>query len=210
MKKHTKIYIEGVGADAVFGLKCEVTGGLAQDVHHISGRGAGGSKLKDTIDNLMALRRDIHDFDESHPHLEWWFRKVHKWFMDRLDKHSYDYAKGYMEVHRYDPFGNAMNGIEIVYPNNDGSLAYSNMGNVFEILGMGLNGPMRLSELTGKGRVTRLDTVNNILTLPDGTGSTPIKSLMSAAFYNNVELDFLDSDHTNLNILNLVPVARIR
>ena len=35
---------------------CEITGQLAQDIHHIDGRGKG----KDTIENLIAITTEIH------------------------------------------------------------------------------------------------------------------------------------------------------
>ena len=60
MQKHTKIYLDYF--DALFGefVPCEMCGKEAVDIHHIEPRQAGGSKLKDTIDNLMALCRKCH------------------------------------------------------------------------------------------------------------------------------------------------------
>lgn len=40
---------------------CEVCGSPAVDIHHIHSRKAGGSKLMDFIENLMALCRICHD-----------------------------------------------------------------------------------------------------------------------------------------------------
>ena len=42
-------------------IPCEVCNQRANDVHHIEARGMGGSKLKDNIENLMALCRKHHD-----------------------------------------------------------------------------------------------------------------------------------------------------
>lgn len=65
MKKHIKAYFEGMGItptasfDDMF-IACEWCGARAVDVHHIYGRGSGGSKLLDVAPNLAALCRDCH------------------------------------------------------------------------------------------------------------------------------------------------------
>lgn len=41
-------------------IGCEVCGSTAVDIHHIHARGMGGSKTRDTIENLMALCRKCH------------------------------------------------------------------------------------------------------------------------------------------------------
>ena len=43
-------------------IGCEICGGRAVDIHHIEARGQGGSKTKDTIENLMAVCRPCHIF----------------------------------------------------------------------------------------------------------------------------------------------------
>ena len=60
MKKHTKVYLNyfGYGIDDFIG--CELCGAKAVDIHHIDCRGMGGTKDKDTIENLMALCRKCH------------------------------------------------------------------------------------------------------------------------------------------------------
>jgi len=55
MKNHTKVYLKAFGYDTNSWIACEVCGGTAVDIHHIESRGMGGSKIADTIDNLMAL-----------------------------------------------------------------------------------------------------------------------------------------------------------
>lgn len=60
MKKHVKIYLEYFGYDESDFIPCEVCGRRGQDIHHIECRGMGGSKEKDTIDNLQALCRECH------------------------------------------------------------------------------------------------------------------------------------------------------
>jgi 5-methylcytosine-specific restriction endonuclease McrA len=60
MKKHTKIYLEYFGYDQSSWIPCEMCGQTAVDINHIDARGMGGSKLKDNIENLMAMCRKCH------------------------------------------------------------------------------------------------------------------------------------------------------
>ncbi len=60
MQKHTKIYLEGFEYTDTDFIPCEVCGKTATDIHHIDCKGMGGSKTKDTIDNLQALCRKCH------------------------------------------------------------------------------------------------------------------------------------------------------
>ena len=62
MKKHTKIYMDYFNYVLDDFIECEVCGARAVDIHHIENRGAGGSKHKDTIENLMAVCRPCHIF----------------------------------------------------------------------------------------------------------------------------------------------------
>ena len=57
MKKHTKIYFEALGYTPSDFICCEISGLPAIDIHHIVGRGRGGT---DRIENLMALTRELH------------------------------------------------------------------------------------------------------------------------------------------------------
>lgn len=41
-------------------ILCEVCSKKAVDIHHIDAKGMGGSKTKDTIENLMAVCRSCH------------------------------------------------------------------------------------------------------------------------------------------------------
>ena len=61
MKNHTKVYLTAFNYDQSDFIPCEVCNKRAVDIHHISPRGMGGSKLKDHIENLMALCRLCHD-----------------------------------------------------------------------------------------------------------------------------------------------------
>tara|TARA_R110000823_G_scaffold160891_7_gene292425 strand:+ start:229 stop:486 length:258 start_codon:yes stop_codon:yes gene_type:complete len=60
MKKHTKVYLQGMGFDQTDFIPCEVCESQAVDIHHIEARGMGGSKTRDTLENLMALCRGCH------------------------------------------------------------------------------------------------------------------------------------------------------
>ena len=58
MKKHTKIYFKSLGYVPGDFICCEISGQPASDLHHIVGRGRGGT---DRIENLMALTRELHN-----------------------------------------------------------------------------------------------------------------------------------------------------
>lgn len=60
MKAHTRIYFKFFGYTIADFISCECCGRQSTDIHHINPRGMGGSKEKDTIDNLMALCRECH------------------------------------------------------------------------------------------------------------------------------------------------------
>ena len=69
MKAHTKLYLFHFGYSESYFIPCETCGKKAVDIHHIEARGMGGSKLKDTINNLMALCRTCHeDFGDKKQH----------------------------------------------------------------------------------------------------------------------------------------------
>ena len=74
MINHKKIYCNYFGYDVGDLIKCEVClydinrpfsekskVKAAVDIHHISPRGMGGSKLKDYPENLIALCRECHE-----------------------------------------------------------------------------------------------------------------------------------------------------
>ena len=60
MKKHIKVYYDCFYHQPGDWIGCEVCDTTAVDIHHIEPRGMGGSKEKDTPENLMALCRDCH------------------------------------------------------------------------------------------------------------------------------------------------------
>jgi hypothetical protein len=62
MKPYQKNYLEHFGYDKCDTIYCEVCSAVAQDLHHIKARGMGGSKLRDNVENIMALCRRCHEF----------------------------------------------------------------------------------------------------------------------------------------------------
>lgn len=66
MKNHTKVLMAHLGYKPGEFIPCEVCGMEATQTHHISPRGMGGSKLKDTPDNLLFLCYSCHRGCESH------------------------------------------------------------------------------------------------------------------------------------------------
>lgn len=83
MRKHTQIYLQGMGYKKTDFVPCEVCGSQAVDCHHIEARGMGGSKDKDTIENLMGLCRKCH--------IEYGDKKQYKEFLK--DIHAKNYGK---------------------------------------------------------------------------------------------------------------------
>ena len=102
MKKHTKIYCDFFGYGEQDFIPSELSGQQANDLHHIEARGSGGSKLKDTIKNLMALTRKEHDkYGDKEQHLDW-LQEKHDQFIiqflffnpdkfSQMDQESQDY-----------------------------------------------------------------------------------------------------------------------
>ena len=60
MKHYIMVYLESRGLTKTDFIGCEVCGRPASDIHHIQPRGMGGSKFRDTADNLIALCRFCH------------------------------------------------------------------------------------------------------------------------------------------------------
>jgi 5-methylcytosine-specific restriction endonuclease McrA len=83
MRKHTQIYLQGMGYKKTDFVPCEVCGAQAVDVHHIEARGMGGNKKADVIDNLMGLCRKCH--------IEYGDKKQYKEFLK--DIHAKNYGK---------------------------------------------------------------------------------------------------------------------
>ena len=61
MKAHTKLYLIHFNYSEADFIPCECCGTKAVDIHHIESRGMGGSKMKNSIHNLMALCRNCHE-----------------------------------------------------------------------------------------------------------------------------------------------------
>ena len=77
MKKHTKVYLKYFQYGLEDFIPCEICGCKAVDIHHIESRGMGGSKLKDTIENLMALCRSCHITYGDVPDQKEWLKTIH-------------------------------------------------------------------------------------------------------------------------------------
>ena len=69
MKNHVRVYLKfwgyAVSSLSQDKISCDSCGADANDVHHLSRRGSGGSKKKDTPQNLVALCRNCHILCES-------------------------------------------------------------------------------------------------------------------------------------------------
>ena len=61
MQKYVKIYLKHYGYGEEDIILCQCCGGVAVDIHHIDCKGMGGSKLRDHIENLIALCRKCHE-----------------------------------------------------------------------------------------------------------------------------------------------------
>jgi 5-methylcytosine-specific restriction endonuclease McrA len=78
LKNHTKVYLSHFGYSGEEFFPCEVCGARAVDLHHIFRRGMGGSKLIDTIENIMALCRKCHIiYGDKKQHMEF-LKEKHK------------------------------------------------------------------------------------------------------------------------------------
>jgi hypothetical protein len=60
MKSYTKTYLNYFGYALDDFIPCEICGNRGVDIHHIDCKGMGGSRLKDDIENIMALCREHH------------------------------------------------------------------------------------------------------------------------------------------------------
>tara|TARA_B100000029_G_scaffold6331_1_gene6855 strand:- start:236 stop:511 length:276 start_codon:yes stop_codon:yes gene_type:complete len=64
MKNHVRVYLKfwgyAVSSLSQEKIPCDYCQKLNTEVHHISKRGSGGSKKKDTPENLVALCRTCH------------------------------------------------------------------------------------------------------------------------------------------------------
>ena len=81
MKNHTKVYFKAFGYDVSDFIPCEVCGGKANAIHHIECRGMGGSKLKNSISNLMAVCQYCHEsYGDKAQHMDF-LQLTHRRFL---------------------------------------------------------------------------------------------------------------------------------
>ena len=82
MRKHTKLYMDHFKYDKSDFIPCEVCGSRAVDIHHIESRGMGGTKIEDSIENLMAVCRDGHlKFGDKKQYLQF-LKDAHNHFIN--------------------------------------------------------------------------------------------------------------------------------
>ncbi len=78
MKAHTKIYFDYFEHTIADFISCEICGAEAVDINHIECRGMGGSKLKDSINNLMATCRNCHEIYGDKKHHKEYLIQIHQ------------------------------------------------------------------------------------------------------------------------------------
>lgn len=63
MQNHTKVYRDFWWDELTLGQteQCVMCGEWGADIHHLKNRQAGGSKCRDTIENLICLCRSCHN-----------------------------------------------------------------------------------------------------------------------------------------------------
>jgi len=81
MKPYTRTYLDYFGYSELEFIPCEICGNKTNDIHHISCKGMGGSKLKDNIENLMAVCRICHtEYGDKKQYIDL-LNKIHLAFM---------------------------------------------------------------------------------------------------------------------------------
>ena len=86
MKNHTKVYLAHFGYSVEDWIGCECgCGKRSVDIHHLNPRGMGGSKLKDIVENLMALSRECHSLAESRKDVNEVMKKIHRKRLDAFN-----------------------------------------------------------------------------------------------------------------------------
>lgn len=83
MKPYVKTYFEYFDYALDDFVPCEICGSKAVEIHHIDNRGMGGDplKLKDVIENLMAIDRKCHEEFGDVPEEIERLQKIHLNFM---------------------------------------------------------------------------------------------------------------------------------
>lgn len=81
MIKYKRVYLEYFNLDPQDFIPCEITGQQAVDIHHIQAKGMGGSKIRDVIENLIAVTREAHDYFGDKAIYKDWLSEVHDTYM---------------------------------------------------------------------------------------------------------------------------------
>tara|TARA_Y100001973_G_scaffold57863_1_gene85300 strand:- start:157 stop:498 length:342 start_codon:yes stop_codon:yes gene_type:complete len=96
LKKHTKVYMTFFNYGETDFIMCEMCQqDRAVDIHHLEGRGMGGSSSKDYIENLMGLCRDCHNKAESDSAFNMFCRIKHLELVCQQIYYNIEYLKKY-------------------------------------------------------------------------------------------------------------------
>jgi len=98
MQKYKKIYLDGMGFDETDFIPSEISEGKSNDIHHIIGRGRGGT---DRIENLMAVTRQEHiDYGDKQDYIVM-LLKIHR---KRLEINKVEFDNKWFEnlINKYD------------------------------------------------------------------------------------------------------------
>jgi len=94
MKPYQKLYFKSFGYASSDTVYSEISGDVANDIHHIYSRGMGGTSEPDRIENLMAVTRDEHDkFGDKKKYYAYLFQ-MHARMMDACGvKYNKEYIR---------------------------------------------------------------------------------------------------------------------
>ena len=84
------------GYDETDFIPCEITGKIANDIHHIDARGMGGdpNETKNRIEELQAITREMHiELGDKKEYMKFLYQK-HYYF---LDSHGVKFDRKYLK-----------------------------------------------------------------------------------------------------------------
>lgn len=79
--KHHDVYDGFFEIDTHNPRVCELTGIPSRDIHHIDARGMGGRASMDTVENLMCLTRELHEYFGDKKEWKEDLKQAHEWFI---------------------------------------------------------------------------------------------------------------------------------